>query len=456
MEKNLTRELAEYFATVTWEGLPESTKEAVRRIVVDAVGCALLGNRVHDAEKFDETVRRIAGPGRTTVIGGEPGAPAAACLLNGYLVTAATICDVHLETQCHVCPEVVPPAFALAEEHRSTGAALMSAIAVGLEATVRIGRALQPPVMRGRGWHSPGLIGPLGGAVAGAHLLGLGIEGTVAALGLAGSQAAGTFAQWGTLTVKFHQARGALAALLATELAADGFTSASDVLTCADGGLFTTYSNGGDPAVATQDLGKRFELERIALRAWPAGAYVQGVATAVDGLLATSPPPGVPREIHVALGERSYALHGSMPWQSSFSARLSAPYVAAVGLLDKTMWLDQFSDERVNAADVNAVASGVRIERDTSLPGGGARVSVTWADGTVATHEASTARGEPDLPLNEDEVRAKFIRCGEGCASQSELEDLVERLWHLELEPDASAVIGLLQRLATRREIDNG
>ena len=455
MNRNLTRELAEFAAESSWEALPGSARDAVRGLVMDAVGCALLGQRVNDACEFDATVRRVAGEGTTTVIGGEPASPAAACLLNGYLVTAATICDVHLETQCHVCPEVLPPAFAISEARRSSGAELLSAIAIGLELTVRIGRALLPTVMRQRGWHAPGLIGPLGGAVAGASLLGLDAAGHVAALGIAGSQAAGTFAQWGSLTVKFHQARGALSGLLAAELAADGLTTADDVLTSSDGGLFTTYSNGGDPAIATEGLGSRFELEQISMRPWPVAAYLQCLAAALDELLPTAPSGTAPSSVHVDLSEKSYALHGEMEWASSFSARLSARYVTAVAFTDRRLWFDQFSDERVLDFDVTVFARQVTVSPDPGLDGGGARVTVEWPDGSHATRTATEARGGPTMPLSEEELKAKFVRCGEGCTSEVELARIADRLWHLDEERDAGDVIKEFQRLATSREMAN-
>ena len=65
------------------------------------------------------------------------------------------------------------------------------------------------------------------------------------AFGLAGSQAAGTFAAWGTPTVKFHQCRGALSGLMAALLAEQKFLATREFLTAKDGGLFNTYSNGG-------------------------------------------------------------------------------------------------------------------------------------------------------------------------------------------------------------------
>ncbi len=69
------------------------------------------------------------------------------------------------------------------------------------------------------------------------------------AFGLAGSQAAGTFAAWGTPTVKFHQCRGALSGLMAALLAQQNFVATREFLTAKDGGLYNAYVNGGKPDV---------------------------------------------------------------------------------------------------------------------------------------------------------------------------------------------------------------
>ena len=38
-----------------------------------------------------------------------------ATMLNGFLITAVTMCDTHRSTLTHVTPEVMPPALAIAE-----------------------------------------------------------------------------------------------------------------------------------------------------------------------------------------------------------------------------------------------------------------------------------------------------------------------------------------------------
>ena len=155
----------------------------------------------------------LAQGNESSVIGGGHLSLAGATLLNGYLITATTMCDVHRPIMTHITPEIVPPALAIAERDGLSGRDLLVAVAAGCEVTTRIGIGLDYPVFRARGWHGPGILGPFGAAAAVGSLIGFDAETMARAFGLAGSQAGGTFAAWGTPTVKFHQCRGALSGL---------------------------------------------------------------------------------------------------------------------------------------------------------------------------------------------------------------------------------------------------
>jgi 2-methylcitrate dehydratase PrpD len=139
------------------------------------------------------------------------------------------MCDTHRATLTHVTPEVVPPALAIAERDGLPGRDLLVALAAGLEVTTRVGIGLDYPAFRARGWHGPGVIGPFGAAAAVGRLRGFDTETMAKAFGLAGSQAAGTFAAWGTPTVKFHQCRGALSGLMAALLAEQKFLATARI-----------------------------------------------------------------------------------------------------------------------------------------------------------------------------------------------------------------------------------
>jgi len=267
-----TRELAGFFADLRYDSLPAAVRERVTDIVLDTVASALAGRHGDETAQIEALADAIGGPKTSTVIAGPKQSLAGATLVNGYQVTAVTVCDIHRPTLCHVTPEVVPPALAVAEERGASGRDLLVAVATGLEAVVRAGAGMRYKSMRARGWHSPGVIGPFGGATAVASLLGLDAARFQNALSLAGTQSAGTFAHWGTPTIKFHQSRGAYSGLLAGLLAEQGFKAGPEIFTADHGGLFNLYSDGGDPAAAVAGLGEDWMLNTISLRLWPAAS----------------------------------------------------------------------------------------------------------------------------------------------------------------------------------------
>ena len=168
------------------------------------------------------------------------------------------------------------------------------------------------------------------------------------AFGLAGSQAAGTFAAWGTPTVKFHQCRGALSGLMAALLAQQKFVATREFLTAKDGGLYNTYVDGGKPDVATADLGTRWELEQIAMRLWPSATLIQGMNTALFDLLGKhNIDPARIAKVRIGLSQQAFGMHGGFgTYKAKFEALLSAHYTAAVILHDRALTLAQFEPGR--------------------------------------------------------------------------------------------------------------
>ena len=229
-------------------------------------------------------------------------------LANAYLSTAITACDVYIPAHCHLTPEVVPAALAVAEAEHASGAALHTAITAGLEVASRLLRAIDYAEFRRRGWHSPGVIGPVGAATAAGLLLGLDEAGLRTAMSLAVSQAAGTFASWPTTAVKFHQARGAAAGLLAAVLAREGFAASAEPFETTDGGLSHAYAPG-DPTAALTDLGRDWELERISIRLWPGATPVQALLTALLGPVERCPPRAEVSAVEIRVPPPIYAAH---------------------------------------------------------------------------------------------------------------------------------------------------
>src|SRR5216683_2367463 len=281
MPAETTQVLAEFAAALTYDKIPERVRDYCKDVLLDTLACAVAGHQGDETHQLAALSAGLAQSSESTVIGGDRLSLAGATMLNGYLITAVTMCDAHRSTMTHITPEVVPPALAIAERDALSGRELLVALAAGFEVTTRVGIGVDFPAFRARGWHGPGIFGPFGAAAAVGRLLRFDADTMARAFGLAGSQAAGTFAAWGTPTEKFHQCRGALSGLMAALLAQEKFVATREFLTAPDGGLYNSYVSSGHPETAILDLGKRWELEQIALRLWPAASSIQGMMTAM-------------------------------------------------------------------------------------------------------------------------------------------------------------------------------
>jgi len=443
-----TRVLADFAAELRYDDLPQRTREHCKNLILDALACALAGYQGDETDKIRALASALAQGKESSVVGGAPLSLVGATLFNGYLITAVTMCDVHRATMTHVTPEIVPPALAIAERDDLPGRDLLVAVAAGCEVTTRIGLGLDYPVFRARGWHGPGIIGPFGAAAAVGSLLKFDADTMARAFGLAGSQAAGTFAAWGTPTVKFHQCRGAISGLLAALLAQQNFVATQEFLSAADGGLYKTYAGGGKPEAAIADLGQRFELERIALRLWPSATLIQGLNTALFELLAKHEIEAARvRRVVVVLSQSAFDMHGGFgTYKGKFEALLSAHYAAAAILHDGALSLAQFTPARYDDPALRAFAEQkVEIRADAALSGSQAKVDLILDDGARLSAHCEHPLGAFENPLSRGQVEQKFTLYAVDLLSHAHIREVIDAVNRLEDLGSVRALMTLLR-----------
>jgi 2-methylcitrate dehydratase PrpD len=420
-------ELAAFVSGLKYEGIPEHIRVRVKDILLDAIGSALAGTHGDEVKQIRALAQALGASHEASIIGGDKLSLAGAALLNGYLVTAVTVCDVHRPTLYHTTPQVIPAALAIAERDGASGKALLTAIAAGLETSVRVANGTHYSAFRSRGWHSPGVVGPFGGAAAVGSLRGFSADTQLMAFGLAGSQSAGTFAHWGTPTIKFHQCRGSLSGLMAGLLAETGFLASKEILAHKDGGIYNAYSDGGKPELVTQGLGAQWQLEQISLRLWPAASSVQSVITALLALAEKhNLKPADIAEVRVALSKGVYDMHGALAWNDKFKALLSMPYITSVVLHDRACWLDQFEPARIADKSVDAFARDkVKVRADAGVPGTAAIVDIVTASGMTYTDNRPVAKGDAADPLSRGEIVSKIRTAARGVISSVAVDNII-------------------------------
>src|ERR671931_2829822 len=416
MSANVTEVLAGFAASLQYDDIPERVRDHCKNLLLDTLACAVAGHRGEETQQIAALASGLAQSNESSVIGGEALSLAGATLLNGYLITAVTMCDVHRPTLTHVTPEVMPPALAIAERDGLSGRELLVAIAAGCEVTTRIGLGLDYPAFRGKGWHGPGVLGPFGAAAAVGRLRRFDTETMAKAFALAGSQAAGTFAAWGTPTVKLHQCRGELSGLLAALLAEQEFLATREFLTAKDGGLYNTYSNGGRPEAVTAGLGKAWELAQIALRLWPSASSIQGMNTALFDLIERHKiDPAKVKKVRIALSQPTFDLHGKLArYKGKFDALISGHYTAAVILHDQELTLTQ-----------------IEPRADPALIGVEAMAEIEMEGTTLKAH-CQHPRGSPENPLSRAQIEGKFRTYAHGVLSPSAIAAIIDAVANLE------------------------
>jgi 2-methylcitrate dehydratase PrpD len=452
MSGNVTEVLAGFAASLQYDDLPAAARDHCKNLLLDTLACAVAGHRGEETQQLVALASGLAQSTESSVIGGEALSLAGATILNGYLVTAVTMCDVHRSTLTHVTPEVMPPALAIAERDGLSGRDLLVAIAAGCEVTTRIGIGLDYPAFRAKGWHGPGVLGPFGAAAAVGRLRQFDADTMARAFGLAGSQAAGTFAAWGTPTVKFHQCRGALSGLIAALLAEQNFLATREFLTAEDGGLYNVYADGGLPAAVTADLGKRWELEQIALRLWPSASSIQGMNTAMFDLIERHKiDPARVKKVRVALSQAAFDLHGKLArYKGKFDALISGHYTAAVILHDQELTLAQFEPARYDDPKMRrAAAEQIELRADATLSGVQAVVEIE-SDGATFKARCDHPRGSAENPLPRGEIEGKFRTYADEVLSPSAIAGTIDAVGDLEKLGSVRKLMDML-RAAPRR-----
>jgi 2-methylcitrate dehydratase PrpD len=448
MAAEATQTLATFAAGLRYDDIPQRAREHCKNLLLDALACAVAGRLGEETGQVAAFAAALAQGREASVIGSAPLSLAGATLLNAYLVTAVTMCDVYRPTLTHITPEVIPPALAIAERDGLSGRDLLTALVAGCEVTTRIGLGLDYPKFRARGWHGPGVIGPFGAAAAVGSLLAFDADTMARAFGLAGSQAAGTFAAWGTPTVKFHQCRGALSGLMAALLAQQQFVATREFLTAKDGGLYNAYADGGLPDAALAGLGTRWELEQIALRLWPSASLIQGMVTALFDIIDKHKVDFANvRKVRIALGPGAHKMHGGFgTYKAKFEALLSAHYTAAVFLHDRELTLTQFEPARYDDPRLRRFAAEqVEVRADASIDGSQAIVDIDTADGKTFSARCEHPLGSHENPLSRAQIEQKFRSYARGVLPDARVADIVGAVADLETLGSVSGLMDMLQ-----------
>lgn len=448
-----TETLARFVVETGRDSLPGPVVEAAKVAILDGVANMLAGSTEPLADIVGGYVHEMGGTPESSVVGrGYRTSPPQAAFANGVFLHCLDF-EVQGDPPTHGTSAALPPALALAEKVGAPGRSVVEAYVVGWEVQARLRASAASAGLRG--FHPPGLFGPMGAAASSARVLGLDSHQVGMALGIAASHTGGLTANTGTMVKSTHPGDAARAGVEAALLAAAGFKSRDGILEAHQGYVDVLFGQTFDWELLTDGLGTTFRLVEpgFNIKRYPAYVYLQWAIEVVLSLRQTrNLRPDDVEYLELEVPPVRSDLSRPRP-TSGLDGKFSFEYCAAVALSDGRVGIDSFTDSTRFSPRVEAALRKVRLRVNPDIP---TELSRTWAaarartrDGREYGETCRSYRGSIANPMDRSDRLAKFGECARRVLSADEIDRtvaLVERLDDLE---DVGELMGLVARRPT-------
>jgi 2-methylcitrate dehydratase PrpD len=256
------------------------------------------------------------------------------------------------------------------------------------------------------------------------------------ALGIAASMAGGSRQNFGTMTKPLHAGLAARDAVIATQLAANGFTADQEQL---EGplGFFNQYGSNPELTLVESSLARPDVLltQGVSVKKYPCCYGTHRTADATLALYARGARAADVRSVRVSVepGGLQAIIHHRPT--TGLQGKFSNEYVVAACLLDGGVKLSTFTDSAVNRAEAQELLRRVVIQEAETPPFGRnsfehayATVEITLVDGTEVRERCDVPRGDGRAPLAAHEIEAKFRDCLDFAHSEWDADALLAQL----------------------------
>lgn len=452
-----TAELAALVAATVVDDLPAAVTDTAGLCLADFIAVAAPAGGVDSSAPLIAALAALSASGPATVIGRVAGASVEhAALLNGTFAHTLDFDDTNIGSSLHPGAPVIASVLAAAEHHASTGADLLAGLVTGYEVTCRLGRALGEGVYD-RGFHPTAIAGTFGAAAGAARVLGASPAQVEAALGVAGSMAAGSmqFLSNGSWNKRLHPGLAARNGVLAALLAMQGFRGSEQPIE-GDAGALVNFGTDVRPEELTQGLGSEWLMLETGFKPYPSCRLTHAPTDlCLDLRQELHRAPGGDETVRVVISPRADSIvGGTSPQkirpQSVVDAQFSVRHQCAVALLDGEVRWSSYAD--LARPDVIDLAERLEITVDPELTSAAAEIHLERAGETVRRLRRDAPRGESGDPDNPAVIETKLRQAGEGIWSPARVDRLVSscqaplnlpsaREWVplLAAEPEASA-----------------
>ncbi len=443
---NETKELVQRCLAIEFNTLPPDVVDRAKYLLLDYIGVAARGSLSDSARSARNMVAGLDSTRKGTVVIGtrNTASPPYAALLNGIAAHSIEMDDVVNEASLHPGVTVMSAALAAAHLADCSGKELIAGIVAGYETAVRLGMALDPAAHYARGFHPTATCGTLASAITAAKIFKLNEEETTNALGISGSQAAGSmeFLSDGSYTKRFHAGWAAHSGLLAALLAAEGFTGPGTII---EGkfGFLKSYSDRSVPDQLLANWTDPYLVLRTSIKPHSCCRYKQGPIDAVLEIMRKNRLKASDIEsVELSVLKTGFALvvepeDQKQNPQGIVDAQFSMPFGAAVAILFGKASVDEYIPENFHSPEVREMMSRVRCVSDEDIEKEfpkkwSARAEITTRSGQKFSKKIEYPKGDPENPLTWQELIDKFIGLAEPVYSSERIAEIIDCIKNFE------------------------
>jgi len=319
------------------------------------------------------------------------------------------------------------------------------AYALGWDVQQRIVAASHRAGANLRGFHPPGIYGPLGGTASAAKMLKLNQDQVTMALGIGASRTGGLFANNGTMVKSTHPGNAARMSTEAALLARRGLISNDAIFEAPRGYVSVLFDDRFDWDGFLADAGTIFHLVNpgFNIKRYPAQVAMQPVINVMSDLrdryhLTQEDVATVEIELSRDPG------HDSRPHPTSgLDGKFSFEYCAIIPLVTNPVGIDSFSDATRFTPAVDEALTKVSLRHNPAL-GRGAAATVTMKDGRVLKGECRDFRGSILNPMTRDEHHVKYLDCAKRVLQPQDIDRVRDMVENLERLADIRQLIAIL------------
>lgn len=405
--------LAKYVVDLKYTDVSDASVEKIKYLLLDAVGIGYYSSSQTAWGKIlNEYAVAQNHPGKAAVIGSDATMhPSTAAFTNGAHMLGCEMEDTLTHAYLHLGPAVFATSMALSEHYSLKGKDVITAVYGAYEITAPLGEIYGKRMLL-KGAHPTSHLACIAAAATASKLLGLTVEQTENALGIAIMMSSGFMQSIneGSMTRRLYGGLPAQTGIAAAELAQRGFDGPHHSLE-GEGGLFRTLFPEKDVDLkgVKAKLGKSHQVLKSSFKRH---ACCHAFHACIDILLDLQKQSNFEldqiEKIEGNIKLISYSHANKRPVNAA-SAQYSLPYCLATALREGRVGPPEFTQAAIDSTDWHQLADLVEtnfpddLQETTGFPG---RLTVVLKDGTSLSgslpHGKADVQNEQTYQLVED------------------------------------------------------